>query len=276
MYRLTNYVLFAACLFFFGCGGNNQDQADDMSDFAGDSSFQEQHDEPRDIAFEGRGEIISIPVANADAGRAYAIMSEAETEKYLFVIHEWWGLNDYIKQETERLAGELGDVHVIALDLYDGKVATTQEQAGEFMQAVSEDRARAIIQGAITMAGDEADIGTIGWCFGGGWSLKASIMAGGQGEACVMYYGMPVTEAKQLAPIEAPILAVFAEQDGWITPEVKNNFEKLADATNTELTTASFDANHAFANPTQESYLEDAAQEANAMALNFLKEHLME
>jgi len=86
---------------------------------------------------------------------------------------------------------------------------------------------------------------------------------------------MPVTEANQLAPIEAPVLAIFAEQDGWITPEVKNNFEKLADATNTELTTASFDANHAFANPTQESYVEDAAQEANAMALNFLKEHLV-
>jgi len=276
MYRFTNFVLLAACLFVFGCGGDNQNQADDMSDFAGDTTFQEQHDEPRDMAFQGSGKMMAIPTTSGEDGSAYVLASENETNKYLFVIHEWWGLNDYVKQEAERLANELGDVHVMALDLYDGKVATTQEQAGEFMQAVSEDRASEIILGAIDMAGADAEIGTIGWCFGGGWSLQASIMARENGEACVMYYGMPVTEANQLAPIEAPILGIFAEQDGWITPEVMNNFEQLAKATDTELTTASFDANHAFANPTQESYVEEAAQEANAMALNFLKEHLME
>lgn len=168
---------------------------------------------------------------------------------------------------------ELG-INVLALDLYDGKVATTSEEAAKLMQGADAKRISAIIEGAAKFAGDKADFRTLGWCFGGGWSLKASIMAGDQGVACVMYYGMPVQNAKELAPLKAPICGIFAKQDEWITPEVAQNFENLAKATGKEVEIHSYDAGHAFANPSNPAYDEEAAQQANQVAWAFLKERL--
>jgi carboxymethylenebutenolidase len=67
--------------------------------------------------------------------------------------HEWWGLNDYIKQEAARFAQDLSGVNVIALDLYHGKTVTTADEAGKLMQAVNTDRVQAIIKGPYNMPG---------------------------------------------------------------------------------------------------------------------------
>ena len=192
----------------------------------------------------------------------------------MIIVHEWWGLNDYVRAESERFFGALENTTVLALDLYDGNVATEREQAQEFMQGLSEDRATAIVAGALAYAGPEARIGTLGWCFGGGWSLKTSIAAGNNGKACVMYYGMPVKTAAELAPLQAPILGIFATKDGWINEEVIGKFEELTAATKKELTVKWFEAEHAFANPTRDIYKQEAAEEANELSIEFLKKHL--
>ena len=124
-------------------------------------------------------------------------------------------------------------------------------------------------------AGEDSKVATIGWCFGGGWSLKSSILAGEQGAGCVIFYGMPVQQADQLVNLQAEVLGLFAEKDGWITPDVVNKFEALMKATGKKITTKQFDAEHAFANPSSPRYNEAAAQEANTLALEFLKEKLM-
>ncbi len=261
-------------LILAACGNKGGEQADDMSQFAEDSTFQDAHPTPDEVDFQPKGEMIEFDTPDGKTASAYALLSEKTTEDYILVIHEWWGLNDHIKQEAERLFDNLENANVLALDMYDGRVATTQEEAGKYMQAMSQDRGKAIINGALAYAGEDADIATIGWCFGGGWSLNASIMAGDQGEACVMYYGMPVQDAKALAPLQAPVLGIFAEQDGWITPEVAKKFEDLAKATGKNVEIRQFDAAHAFANPSNPDYDQAAAQEANALALAFLREHL--
>jgi len=269
------FFLFAGLMFFIAaCGNQGGEQSDDMSQFAEDSSFQEAHPTPDEVDFQPRGEMIEFDTPDGKTASAYALMSEEPSQDYILVIHEWWGLNDQIKMESERLFDSLMNVNVLALDMYDGKVTDDQEKAGEYMQAMSEDRGKAIINGALAYAGEDADIGTIGWCFGGGWSLRASIMAGDRGEACVMYYGMPVQEAQALAPLEAPILGIFAEQDGWITPEVANDFEDLAEATGKEITIHQFDADHAFANPSNPAYDREATQKARELTLAFFREHL--
>jgi carboxymethylenebutenolidase len=239
-------------------------------------TFKEKHETPAQIDFQGKGESLEFDTPDGQKGSAYALMPEGKTNKYLLVFHEWWGLNDQIRQEAERLFEELDGVAVMAIDLYDGEVTDDQDRAGELTQAASqkEDRLKAIIQGAMNYAGDEAEIATIGWCFGGGWSLKASIMAGEQGAGCVMYYGMPVREAEALQPLEADVLGIFAGQDGWITPEVANNFKALADNNGKNVEIHIFDADHAFANPSSPRYVEEAAQKANELALEFLKEKL--
>jgi carboxymethylenebutenolidase len=271
-YLLIGLLSWSACN---TSGSNNEDTAsDDMGQFADDTAFQAAHDTPEAIDTPTDGSMMTFPTPDGKSGSAYALVPEKPGGNFLFVIHEWWGLNDHIKQEAGRLFNSLGDVTVLALDMYDGKVATSQEQAGEFMQAVTEDRANAIIQGALNYAGEDAGIGTIGWCFGGGWSLKASILAGDQGKACVIYYGMPVQEADKLAPIEADILGIFAEQDGWITPEVVSKFESVAKATGENIEIHQYDAVHAFANPSNPKYDKEKADEANAIALNFLQARL--
>lgn len=282
MLRPLILMTIAAGLLLTACGnaaqqdGSSADKADStgMGQFASDESFKAAHETPAERAFAGKGDMIQFPTPDGKQGSAYALMPEGETDKYLLVIHEWWGLNDHIKAEAERLFGALDNVAVLALDLYDGQSTANPDEAGKIMQSIKEERARAIIQGALNKIGKDAHIGTVGWCFGGGWSLNASIMAGERGSACVMYYGMPVKTAKDIAPLKAPILAIFAEQDKWITPAVAQDFENLAKASGKSIQTESFDAGHAFANPSNPNFNNEAAQRANQDALAFLRENL--
>jgi len=256
------------------CGGKSTNTTKDMSDFSEEKSFKDAHDSPKDIDAKLANEMVTFPTPDGKEGSAYMIKSKTDSDKYLFVIHEWWGLNDHIKQEAERYAEALGDVNVMALDLYNGNVADNPDDASRFMKAVKEDRAEAVVKGALAMAGKNAKIGTIGWCFGGGWSLKSALLAGKQADACVIYYGMPVNDAKQLATLDTDVLGIWADKDQWITPEVAKKFGSVMKATGKKFISHSFDADHAFANPSSERYVETAATEANKIALEYLKARL--
>lgn len=240
-----------------------------------DEAFKASHLSPLPFHYDSpKGQLISIKTGDGKDATAFEVKPDKPTNNYLFVIHEWWGLNDYIKQEAEKLQNELVNVHVIALDLYDGKVATNPDEASKYMSEAKEDRIQSIINGAIAYAGKNASIQTIGWCFGGGWSLQTSIMAAKQGVGCVIYYGMPEKEVAKLKTLNAPVLGLFASKDAWITPEVVNGFEKNMKANNKEITIKSFDADHAFANPSNPKYDKVAAGEAHSLAVAFLKKHL--
>ena len=240
-----------------------------------DVSFVASHTAPLPFRFiPSKGKMITLKARDGKAASAFEVRADKPTDNYLLVIHEWWGLNDYIKQEAEKLQGELGNVNVLALDLYDGRVATNPDSAAKIMGGAKEERIRAIIGGAIDYAGKAAKIQTIGWCFGGGWSLQASLMAGRQGIGCVMYYGMPEKDMAKLKTLNAPVLGLFASKDEWITPTMVNQFEKDMKAAGKEITVKSFDADHAFANPSNPHYVKAAGDEAHEMAVAFLKKHL--
>ncbi|MFD2514354.1 dienelactone hydrolase family protein [Pontibacter locisalis] len=246
-----------------------------FASLSSDAAFREKHENPLPFSLQDQtGSMINYSTPDGKTANAYFIKAKEKTDDYVFVIHEWWGLNDYIKKEAQRLSQELGNVNVIALDLYDGKVATTQEQASQYMQSVSEDRAKAIINGALAYAGDDADIATIGWCFGGGWSLQTAIMAGDRAEAAVMYYGMPEQNVERLKKLDAPVLGIFASQDKWITPKVVEEFKQNMDKADEKLTVKMYDADHAFANPSNPKYKAEFAEEAHKIAVDFIREHL--
>ncbi len=268
-------LLFFSAFALVSCGSGDQEgQADDMAQFSEDTAFQRMHEEPGALAFQGKGEMIDVPVAGGERARAYMILPDAPSDRYLFVFQEWWGLNDHIKAEAERLFDELGEVNVIAPDMYDGKVATTQEEAVQYIQSFDPARGTAIVNGLLALAGPDARIATIGWCFGGGWSLRASIQAAEKGVGCVMYYGMPVQSAEELEPISTEVLGIFAREDANINEDVVSRFDSLCQVTNTPLEVHWFEADHAFANPSSPRYKEAAAQEANKLALDFLLGHL--
>ena len=253
---------------------NNNASSDNMAQFTKDEKFNTAHEVPEKINLVEKGKPITYQTPDGKTASAYLLEAAEKSDKYLFVIHEWWGLNEHIKKEAERLFNEIENINVLALDIYDGNVATTREDAGKFMNMVTEERANAIINGALAYTGKDSKVASIGWCFGGGWSLKASILAGEQGAGCVIFYGMPIQEADKLVNLKADVLGLFAEKDGWITPDVVSNFEALMKATGKKIRTKQFGAEHAFANPSSPRYNETAAQEANAMALTFLKERL--
>ena len=220
------------------------------------------------------GQTIRYQTPDGREASAYEIKARKPTKSYVFVIHEWWGLNDYVKQEAEKIYTELGNVNVIALDLYDGKVATSRDSAAVYMQSVTSDRAEAIIKGLLKHAGKKANIATIGWCFGGGWSLQAAILAGRQAKACVMYYGMPEKDLSKLQKLYAPVLFIWPEQDKWINQDVVDEFRKNMQKCGKEYEVISYSADHAFANPSNPKYSKAFADDAFQHAIKLMREEL--
>ncbi len=239
------------------------------------AAFRGNHAAPRPFHYTGTGSMVEFAVAGGPAGHGFLIKSAKSSTKYLFVIHEWWGLNDYIKQEAARFAKEMPDVNVLAVDLYDGALATNAEDAGKLMQAVKPERASAILTAARTFAGGaKARIGSVGWCFGGGWSFQTALLNGAQAAGCVVYYGMPETDAAKLKSLKTPVLGIFATQDQWISPKVVGEFEAAMKKAGKPLTVKNYDADHAFANPSNPKHNVAFADDAHALALAFLKKQL--
>jgi carboxymethylenebutenolidase len=242
---------------------------------ASDKKFVMSHPIPRPYHFQTTiGKAVTYRTADSKTADAFEFRAKKSTNNWLLVIHEWWGLNDFVKHESEKLYDDMGDINVLDLDLYDGKVATTREDAGKYMQAVNDTRAQAIINGAIAYVGPKARIATIGWCFGGGWSLQASIMAGKQDVACVMYYGMPEKDISRLKTLNGDVLGNFANKDGWINPKVVAQFAADMKAAGKKLELHQYDADHGFANPSNPIYNSDATKDAYAHTLAFLKAKL--
>jgi len=163
---------------------------------------------------------------------------------------------------------------VIAIDLYDNKIAANREDAAKYMQAVSSDRAQVIIKGALAYAGKNAKIFTIGWCFGGGWSLQSTLLAGNQAAGCVMYYGMPEKDVERLKTLHADVLGLFGNKDQWINPKVVDEFAENMKKAGKKLIVKRYDADHAFANPSNPSFDKEAKEDAYKNAIAFLKQRI--
>jgi carboxymethylenebutenolidase len=223
---------------------------------------------------EPRGYMITFKTSDGKEAKAYVVKSATSTNNVLFVYHEWWGLNPYIKQEADKLQAELGNVDVYAIDLYDGKVATTVPEAQKLMGEMKEERSKEIINGAIAHVGKKARIASIGWCMGGAWSLQSAILEGKQAVGCVMYYGMPESDIKKLKSLHCDVLGIFALQDGHITPEIVKQFEGNMRDAGKQVAIHNYDSYHAFANPSNPRYNKEYAADAHAKALAYLKDRM--
>jgi carboxymethylenebutenolidase len=244
-----------------------------FAQLANDAAFRRSHENPLPFSYKSeKGQMISFATSDGTNANGFLLKATKKSKKYLFVYQEWWGLNDYIKQEAEKMYNEFGgEINVIAVDLYDGKIATTREEAGKLMQGSNEKRCESIIKGAMKFAGKKAKIASIGWCFGGGWSLRSAVLEGKQAVACVIYYGMPVKEVETLKKLNCDVLGLFAGREQWISPAIVAEFEKNMKAADKKVTIKSFDAEHAFANPSNPKHDKLASEEAYTMATDYLK-----
>lgn len=242
---------------------------DEFAAFANDPNFLAAHPAPLPTEVVHGGRMVEFPVEGGANGRGFLMTSHGNTNKYLLLFHEWWGLNDYIKSETAMWCHDLG-INVLAIDLYDGKLATTPEDAGKLMQANDPVRSAAIIQGAAKALGENADFRTMGWCFGGGWSLQAALLLKDKTKGCVMFYGMPEKDVERLKSLASDAIFVHAKQDQWITDQVVADFEDVMKEAGKTVTVHRYDANHAFANPSSPRYNEQSAKEARAVVKAYL------
>lgn len=249
-----------------------------FASFAQYDEFNAEHPTPRDDGFanEAGGEMVKLKCPDGTEANGFFIKSTKGSNRWLLVFQEWWGLNDNVKRESEDFYNTLGDVNVLAVDLYDGKVATDRENAGKYMGEFKQERGDQIIRGAIAFAGPGAKIGTVGWCFGGGQSLLASLLAGKQAAACVMYYGMPVEDVSVLKTLNCDVLNIWGSQDQWINKAVMEKFEANMKAAGKKLTIRTYDANHGFANPSNPmgAFNETAYKDAFKASTEFLKSKL--
>lgn len=260
------------------CCVSDDDSKDNISmkQFTKDKQFFDAHDVPAPYVFaENDGDQITFPTPDGKTSTAQLWASAQPSQNYLVVIHEYWGLNDYIKKMSQQLRNDLGNVNVIAVDLYDGKVAATAQDASKYMSAVKPERAMAIFKGLYAFEKDARQFYTIGWCFGGGWSLQASLLADNKAGGCVMYYGMPEKNVDTLKTLTCDVLGIFANKDKWINPAVVDTFKTNMKAAGKSLELHQYDADHAFANPSQtDRYDAKSADDAYYYVKEFLSKKL--
>ena len=219
------------------------------------------------------GSIVPFDAADGKPGQAYFIPAKKKSDKWLIVIQEWWGLNDNIKMEADQYFKDLGDVNVMAIDMYDGKVAATPDSAMKLMRGADMNRMVALIQGAVKHAGSKASIYSVGWCFGGMWSLQTAIIAGPQAKGSVMYYGRPEANMEKLKSIQCDIIGFFGNLDQSPSPAMVNTFEANMKLAGKNLTAYKYEAGHGFANPSNPSFNAAAKEDSYAKAIAFLKSH---
>ena len=219
------------------------------------------------------GTIVPFDAADGKPGQAYFIPAKKKSNKWLIVIQEWWGLNDNIKMEADQYFKDLGDVNVMAVDMYDGKVAATPDSAMKLMRGADMNRMVALIQGAVKHAGSKASIYSVGWCFGGMWSLQTAIIAGPQAKGSVMYYGRPESNMDKLKSIQCDIIGFFGNLDQSPSPAMVNTFEANMKLAGKNLTAYKYEAGHGFANPSNPSYNAAAKTDSYSKAIAFLKAH---
>jgi len=200
------------------------------------------------------------------------------------MIHEWWGVNENIKNMANLLAKQ-GFV-VLAADLYKGEVANNPERAMELVQIARNNQNNSInnLQSAVKYLSllpnvDSSKIASLGWCFGGGQSLQLALNSQEHPlAATILYYGTPlVTDKALLSKIKWPVLGIFGDKDQAIPVKEINQF-------GTSLNQSGITNNihiykglgHAFANPSGDNYAPKETEDAWQKTLSFLKKYVVD
>jgi len=262
----------------FSCSGGGSDPATEMA-------HQHQGDAP--VATEAA---LAEPAAEVETQTvAYATVNGQQVQGYLarptgvegplpgvIVIHEWWGLNDNIRSMAEQLAGQ--GYRALAVDLYRGASASTPDEAQNLMRASMEksgELTENLKQAYAYLSDGGQKVGTIGWCFGGGWSLQTALALPADIDATVIYYGRLVADKAELEKLPMPILGIFGAEDEGIPVESVRAFESALKELGKNASIHVYEgADHAFANPSGQNYQAEPAADAWQKTLAFFEEHL--
>ena len=218
-------------------------------------------------------ETLSFSTPNGDTTACVAI-PDNPNGKAVVIIHEWWGLNDHVKDIARRYAAE-GFI-AIAPDLYRGKIATNPDDASKMMHALATEDGLLTIAKAVEAAREKYSLdhfGITGYCMGGTFALRAACQLEGF-SAAVPFYG-DIPEDDILRQLSTPTIFISGTRDGWINTEKVAALEDATARFELPLQSLKYDADHAFFNDTRpEVYNETAARDAWARAVGFFSDKL--
>ena len=219
-------------------------------------------------------ETLSFETSNGATTAYVALPAETQTKNAIILIHEWWGINDHIRDIAGRYARE-GYI-CIAPDLYRGKTTTDQQEASKLMHELALDDGIDIINRTIEESRERYGLekfAITGYCMGGTFALRAACLNDALSASAAFYGDIPADET--LARLKVPTLFIAGARDNWITPEKVEGLKEAARTHGLPVEVVSYDADHAFFNDTRpEVYHPEAAADAWQRVLTFFSETL--
>jgi carboxymethylenebutenolidase len=208
------------------------------------------------------------------ATTAHVARPENNTAACVVLIHEWWGINDHMRDLAGRYANE--GYLCVAPDLYRGEVARDPEEAAKLMQGLAIDDGLETIGATIAEAKSSYNVqkvGITGYCMGGTFALRAACEISELAAAAPFYGDIP--EESVLKQLKAPTLFIAGKRDAWINPEKVSQLTEAARKYDLPVEVVSYDADHAFFNNTRpEVYNAAAAADAWRRVLELFRKHL--
>jgi carboxymethylenebutenolidase len=208
-----------------------------------------------------------------------ALPRDPNRHRAIIVIHEWWGLNKWVKEQAANLAAN-GYV-ALAVDLYQGKVTADPSEARKLKRGLREDRAISDLKTAFDYLAGRPDvnpkhIGSLGWSMGGGLALQLAIHEP-RLAACAVHYGALPAKFADIQKINAPVLGIFGSLDRGIPLGKVRAFESCMRIAGKRVDIAIYaGAGHAFESPANKrGYRSEAAAGAWVRTLKFF-EHARE
>ena len=218
-------------------------------------------------------ETLAVETAKGSSS-AFVAKPDADTNRAVLVIQEYWGVNDHIKDIAGRFANE-GFIAVVP-DLYRGTIAKDKSEASELMRRLPIEDGLETIRKAMAVASDSYGIthfGIAGFCMGGTYALRAACELEGISAAAPFYGDLPPEDV--LKTLTAPTIFVSATQDRWIDLAKVALLEEITAKYELPITMAKYDADHAFFNNTRpEVYNETAARDAWALVTGLFNDKL--
>ncbi|AQX85508.1 dienelactone hydrolase family protein [Elizabethkingia bruuniana] len=204
-------------------------------------------------------EIVAEDLTYSENGKTFKSFlafdkSKAGKLPVVFIIPEWWGMNDYVKNRAKQLA-DLGYI-AIAVDMYgDGKVIGNPDDAGKLAKPFygNADLAKQSFEAALKQIekNEKADTGkmaAIGYCFGGAMALNmARINEPLKG--VISFHGNLMTGVKPTTN-SIPVLVLNGEDDTFVSKDEIASFKKQMDSAGVKYEFVNYPgAIHSFTNP---------------------------
>jgi carboxymethylenebutenolidase len=221
------------------------------------------------------GRMVEFP-SNGSTTSGYLSTPAAGRGPGVLVIQEWWGLVDHIKNVCDRFAAE--GFTALAPDMYHGQVADEPDGAGKLFMALNIAQAEKDLRGATTYLASHSSapkLGAVGFCMGGQLALFAATLNPSIG-ATVNFYGIHPNVKPDYAKLSGPVLGLYAEKDGFVTPDVAKGVDAAIKAAGKKSEIHVYPAvDHAFFNDERkDAYNKTAAEDAWRRTLAFFRTNL--